>query len=142
MLAVLSIARKDPMALEFTGPLAVAMFLSRRAIDFVWILMVIVGLAFLLPFGNNINSLDPVGIIYALAAGICWGMYIIFGQRAGAGYGTATVALGSFISTLIFFRSVFLPLALNRYLICQFYQLHLRWLFCQLPSLTRLKCLP
>lgn len=91
------------VALEFTGPLAVAMFSSRRAIDFVWILMVIVGLAFLLPFGNNINSLDPVGITYALAAGICWGTYIIFGQRAGAGYGTATVALGSFISTLIFF---------------------------------------
>lgn len=50
------------MALEFTGPLAVAMFSSRRAIDFVWILMVIVGLAFLLPFRNNINSLDPVGV--------------------------------------------------------------------------------
>lgn len=53
------------VALEFTGPLAVAMFSSRRAIDFVWILMVIVGLAFLLPFGNNINSLDPVGVTYA-----------------------------------------------------------------------------
>lgn len=89
--------------LEFTGPLAVAMFSSRRAIDFVWILMVIVGLGFLLPIRNSINSLDPVGVVYALAAGICWAMYIIFGQRAGAGYGSATVALGSFISTLIFF---------------------------------------
>ncbi|MGP1924523.1 MAG: threonine/homoserine exporter RhtA [Arsenophonus sp. NEOnobi-MAG3] len=91
------------VALEFTGPLAVAMFSSRRAIDFLWILMVLVGLAFLLPIKNSINSLDAIGIIYALAAGICWGMYIIFGQRAGAGYGTATVALGLFISTLIFF---------------------------------------
>ncbi|MGP1958844.1 MAG: threonine/homoserine exporter RhtA [Arsenophonus sp. NC-CH8-MAG3] len=91
------------VALEFTGPLAVAMFSSRRVIDFVWILMVIVGLALLFPIGNSINNLDLIGIIYALAAGICWGMYIIFGQRAGAGYGTATVALGLFISTLIFF---------------------------------------
>ncbi|HGJ5875332.1 MAG TPA: threonine/homoserine exporter RhtA [Arsenophonus sp.] len=91
------------VALEFTGPLAVAMFSSRRLIDFLWILMIIIGLAFLLPFGNSINSLDIIGVIYALAAGICWGMYIIFGQRAGIGYGSATVALGSFISTLIFF---------------------------------------
>ncbi|MGP1956940.1 MAG: threonine/homoserine exporter RhtA [Arsenophonus sp. NC-PE1-MAG3] len=91
------------VALEFTGPLAVAMFSSRRVIDFVWILMVIIGLTFLLPIGNSINNLDLIGIIYALAAGICWGIYIIFGQKAGAGYGTATVALGLFISTLIFF---------------------------------------
>lgn len=91
------------VALEFTGPLAVAMFSSRRAIDFVWILMVIVGLSFLLPIGNSINSLDPFGVVFALAAGVCLGMYIIFGQQAGASYGSATVALGSFISTLIFF---------------------------------------
>ncbi|MGP1933711.1 MAG: threonine/homoserine exporter RhtA [Arsenophonus sp. NC-XBC3-MAG3] len=91
------------VALEFTGPLAVAMFSSRRMIDFIWILMVIVGLASLFPIGNSINNLNPTGIIYALAAGICWGMYIIFGQRAGTDYGTATVALGLFISTLIFF---------------------------------------
>ncbi|MGP1955007.1 MAG: threonine/homoserine exporter RhtA, partial [Arsenophonus sp. NC-QC1-MAG3] len=61
------------VALEFTGPLAVAMFSSRRMIDFIWILMVIVGLASLLPIGNSINNLDSTGIIYALAAGICWG---------------------------------------------------------------------
>ena len=91
------------VALEFTGPLAVAMFSSRRPIDFLWILIAIIGLALLLPFGNSINSLDVIGVIYALAASICWGMYIIFGQRAGTGYGSATVALGSFISTLIFF---------------------------------------
>ncbi|WMY96219.1 MAG: threonine/homoserine exporter RhtA [Arsenophonus sp.] len=91
------------VALEFTGPLAVAMFSSRRPIDFLWISMIIIGLTFLFPRGNNINNLDIIGILYALSAGVCWGMYIIFGQRAGAGYGTETVALGSFISTLIFF---------------------------------------
>lgn len=91
------------VALEFTGPLAVAMFSSRRPIDFLWIALVITGLLFLLPIGDNINSLDPIGALYALGAGVCWGVYIIFGQRAGAGYGAATVAIGSFISALIFF---------------------------------------
>ncbi|OWO84428.1 threonine/homoserine exporter RhtA [Photorhabdus luminescens] len=92
------------VALEFTGPLAVAMFSSRRPIDFLWVALVIAGLAFLLPIGNNnIDSLDPIGIIYALSAGVCWALYIIFGQRAGAGYGAATVSIGSFIAALIFF---------------------------------------
>ncbi|WP_445494205.1 threonine/homoserine exporter RhtA [Photorhabdus sp. SF281] len=91
------------VALEFTGPLAVAMCSSRRPIDFLWVALVIAGLAFLLPIGNNIDGLDPVGIIYALSAGVCWALYIIFGQRAGAGHGAATVSIGSFIAALIFF---------------------------------------
>ncbi|OCQ51850.1 Threonine/homoserine exporter RhtA [Photorhabdus australis subsp. thailandensis] len=91
------------VALEFTGPLAVAMFSSRRPIDFLWVALVIAGLAFLLPIGNNIDGLDPVGIIYALSAGVCWALYIIFGQRAGAGYGAATVSIGSLVAALIFF---------------------------------------
>lgn len=47
------------VALEFTGPLAVAMFSSRRAIDFLWIILVIAGLGLLLPIGDNIHGLDP-----------------------------------------------------------------------------------
>ena len=91
------------VALEFTGPLAVAMYGSRRAIDFVWIGLVVTGLLFLLPIGNDVEHLDPVGVMYALGAGVCWGLYIIFGQRAGAGYGPASVAVGSLISAIIFF---------------------------------------
>lgn len=37
------------VALEFTGPLAVAMFASRRIIDFMWLGFVILGLWLLLP---------------------------------------------------------------------------------------------
>ncbi|AMA64859.1 Threonine/homoserine exporter RhtA [Candidatus Arsenophonus lipoptenae] len=91
------------VALEFTGPLSVAIFASRKIIDFIWIMMVIIGLFFLLSIGNSMNNLDFIGIIYAIFAGVCWGMYIVFGKLAGSGYGTATVPLGSFVSTLIFF---------------------------------------
>ncbi|OAT24139.1 threonine/homoserine exporter RhtA [Proteus myxofaciens] len=91
------------VALEFTGPLAVAMFSSRRAIDFLWIILVIAGLGLLLPIGDNVSGLDPLGIIYALGAGVGWALYIVFGQRAGKGYGAATVSVGSLIAAFIFF---------------------------------------
>ncbi|MBI6403890.1 threonine/homoserine exporter RhtA [Proteus sp. PR00208] len=90
------------VALEFTGPLAVAMFSSRRTIDFLWIILVIAGLGLLLPIGDNIHGLDPLGILYALGAGVGWALYIVFGQRAGKGYGAATVSIGSLVAAFIF----------------------------------------
>ena len=39
--------------------------------------------------------------MFALAAGVCWAIYIIVGQKAGADHGTQSVALGSLISALI-----------------------------------------
>ena len=70
------------VAIEFTGPLGVAIFASRRAMDFLWALLAIVGILLILPLTNLSAPLDPVGIIFALAAGGCWALYIIFGQRA------------------------------------------------------------
>lgn len=91
------------VALEFTGPLTIAIFSSRRVLDIFWVFIVIIGLSFLLPINNQINKIDIVGIVYALFSGFFWGMYIIFGKRAGNNYGSSTVVLGLSISTLIFF---------------------------------------
>jgi inner membrane transporter RhtA len=90
------------VALEFTGPLAVAMFSSRRAIDFLWVALAIVGLWFLLPLGSDMGSIDPVGALCALGAGACWAVYIIFGQKAGGDHGPGTVAVGSLVAALVF----------------------------------------
>ena len=88
------------VALEFTGPLAVAIYASRRAIDFVWIALAITGLLLLIPTGENAHAIDLVGASYALGAGICWALYILFGQKAGADNGVQTAALGVIIAAL------------------------------------------
>lgn len=90
------------VALEFTGPLAVALFSSRRSMDFLWVLLAVAGLWFLLPLGQNISQLDLTGAAFALGAGACWAVYILTGQKAGADNGPATVAIGSLIAALVF----------------------------------------
>lgn len=71
------------VALEFTGPLAVALFGSRRPLDFVWVALAILGLWYLLPLGQNVAQVDLTGALFALGAGACWAVYILTGQRAG-----------------------------------------------------------
>ena len=89
------------VALEFAGPLAVAMLASRRPIDFLWIVLAALGLIALLPFGHEPAPLAPLGVAYALAAGLCWALYIVFGQKAGATHGGRTVALGTLVGALV-----------------------------------------
>ncbi|RAU35438.1 threonine/homoserine exporter RhtA [Enterobacter sp. ECC-175] len=90
------------VALEFTGPLAVALFSSRRPVDFIWVVLAVLGLWFLLPLGQNVSHIDLTGAALALGAGACWALYILTGQRAGEEHGPATVALGSLIAAIVF----------------------------------------
>ncbi|WP_414453994.1 threonine/homoserine exporter RhtA [Enterobacter hormaechei] len=90
------------VALEFTGPLAVAHFSSRRPVDFIWVVLAVLGLWFLLPLGQSVSQIDLTGAALALGAGACWAVYILTGQRAGEEHGPATVALGSLIAAVIF----------------------------------------
>lgn len=68
------------VTIEFLGPLSVAVAGSRRARDFVWIVLAAVGVALL---GSPTVDLDPVGIGFALAAAVCWASYILIGKRLG-----------------------------------------------------------
>lgn len=89
------------VSLEFVGPLALAMAASRRAIDFLWILLAALGLLALLPLGLGSKQLDPVGVACGLAAGACWALYIYFGRKAGAAHGGQTTALGMLIGAVM-----------------------------------------
>jgi inner membrane transporter RhtA len=89
------------VALEFTGPLGLAMATSHRAIDFLWIATAALGLAALLPTGLGSAHLSGAGIAFALAAGFFWALYIVFGRRAGTARGGAAVAIGTAVGALV-----------------------------------------
>lgn len=88
------------VALEFTGPLALAVFSSRRRLDFLWVVLAALGLWLLLPLDTAQATLDPVGMALALGAGVCWALYIVFGQRVSSSYGMQGAALGTMIAAL------------------------------------------
>jgi inner membrane transporter RhtA len=69
------------VTIEFVGPLAVAVWHSHRALDFVWVACAALGIALLNPFSGHI---DPIGFVLALIAGACWALYIILGEKLGS----------------------------------------------------------
>ena len=89
------------VAIEFSGPLAVALFSSRRPLDFIWVLLAAAGLALLLPLGHDVSTLDPAGVLFALAAAVFWATYIIFGKRASHLHAGHSVSLGLFVAALV-----------------------------------------
>lgn len=90
------------VALEFTGPLAVALFSSKRKRDYLWVVFAIAGIILLLPDMDSQTGLDPIGVILALIAGAFWAGYILFGKKTGnQGSGGATVAIGMAVSAIV-----------------------------------------
>lgn len=89
------------VAFEFCGPLTVALVRSRRLLDVAWVVCAVLGLGLLLPVVSSVQ-LDPVGVALALGAGVCWALYMIFGQRAGAAmHGGSAVALGMAVAAVL-----------------------------------------
>jgi inner membrane transporter RhtA len=90
------------VALEFTGPLAVALWHSRRAMDFLWVGLAVLGLALIIPWRGSSNAIDLLGVAFALGAGLFWALYIIWGRQVGLIAGsTRSVALGMVIGALV-----------------------------------------
>lgn len=90
------------VALEFLGPLAVAILYSRKPIDLFWVALVAIGIFLILPIRQSVDRLDPIGIAFALAAAAAWGIYIVVGKRAGrlAPSGAVT-SIGLIFSALV-----------------------------------------
>ena len=89
------------VALEFIGPLVVTLAASRRWLDVAWIALAARGIAALLPLRGSLRDVDPLGAGLALAAGGCWGIYIVCGRRVGRMLGTAATAWGTMIGMVL-----------------------------------------
>jgi inner membrane transporter RhtA len=89
------------VAIEFVGPLAVAVFASRRRLDYLWVGLAASGLSLLLPITHSGAALDPIGVLYALAAGVGWALYIVFGQKAGQAHGPSASTWGLMVAALL-----------------------------------------
>ena len=95
------------IAVEFTGPLAVALWSSKKPLDFVWIVLAVAGMGLILPLGNTMgaglqtSAIDPVGIAYALGAGACWAVYIVVGQGVADRIGAFATPMGMLVAALL-----------------------------------------
>lgn len=95
------------VTVEFMGPLALAVILSRRARDLIWVALAGVGVAIL---GFDPTRLDPVGIGLALVAGAAWAGYILLSGHTGRRWpGLDGLAVASVIATLILTGPALVP---------------------------------
>ena len=91
------------VALEFTGPLGVAILSSRRLIDLIWVALAAIGIAALAWGPSSGGALNLHGVVLALLAGLFWGLYIISGERASHEHGQQAVAVGMIVAAIVAF---------------------------------------
>lgn len=84
------------IALQFLGPLSVAVLGSRRLLDLVWAVLAAAGVWALVGRGLETGRLDLMGVVFALGAALGWATYILFGRVVGNALGrsAATVSVG------------------------------------------------
>jgi inner membrane transporter RhtA len=96
-------------ALEFLGPLGVAVAKGKGGRRLVWPAFAAVGVVLLTnPWAN---SVDPLGVLYALGAATCWAGYILLTQRVGDGVDginglAASMPVAGVVATLVVGPSV------------------------------------
>ncbi|MER6948974.1 EamA family transporter [Nonomuraea sp. NPDC000554] len=89
------------VAIEFLGPLGVAVAASRRRIDLLWIGLAAAGVALLAPWGEA-ASVSWVGIGFALVAGAGWATYILLSAAAGRRFpGTSGLSFAMIVSAVL-----------------------------------------
>jgi inner membrane transporter RhtA len=89
------------VTIEFAGPVAVAVGLSRRPLDLVWMALAVAGIVLLAdPFGAA--GVDAVGLVFVLVAATAWACYILLAQRASGRFeGLQGLALASAVAALV-----------------------------------------
>ncbi|TDO23980.1 EamA family transporter [Pedobacter duraquae] len=88
------------VALEFVGPLLVAVLGSKRKTDYLWVVLAAGGIALIAPW--TAKGLDPMGVGLALLAGAFWAGYIIMGSAVSKVIsGGTAVTVGMLVASII-----------------------------------------
>jgi inner membrane transporter RhtA len=88
------------VALEFVGPLSVAVGGSRRRVDLVWVVLAALGILALTHGGSH--GIDGLGVALALLAGGLWAAYILLSARVGRAFERGTgLALAMCFASLV-----------------------------------------
>ncbi|TDD46514.1 EamA family transporter [Nonomuraea terrae] len=89
------------VAIEFLGPLGVAVAASRRRIDLLWVALAAAGVVMLAPWSES-ASVSWIGIGFALLAGVCWAGYILLSAAAGQRFpGTTGLSFAMIVSVVV-----------------------------------------
>jgi inner membrane transporter RhtA len=88
------------VAIEFLGPLAVAVAGSRRASDLIWVALAAGGVVALTQGGSH--GLDTWGVVLVVIAGGAWACYILMNVRLGRAFTDGSgLALAMVIASLL-----------------------------------------
>ena len=88
------------VTIEFAGPLGVAVVLSRRRLDLLWVALAVGGILLLADPGGD--SVDPTGLALVLIAAAAWAAYILLAARAGSRFtGGRGLALAMIVASLV-----------------------------------------
>jgi inner membrane transporter RhtA len=89
------------VTIEFAGPLGLAVALSHRALDLLWVVLAAAGILLLTnPFGAS--GVDAGGVAFALLAAAMWAAYIPLSARTGRLFpGGAGLALAMAVGALL-----------------------------------------
>jgi inner membrane transporter RhtA len=87
------------VTIEFAGPLLLAVALSRRARDLVWVALAAAGVSML---SFEPGELDWVGVGFAVLAGASWAAYILLSAGTGRRWaGLDGLAMASVVATVL-----------------------------------------
>ncbi|MFF5112401.1 DMT family transporter [Streptosporangium sp. NPDC000509] len=90
------------VAIEFLGPLGVAVAASRRRLDLFWVVLAGSGVVLLAPWGGTASRISWAGIAFALVAAVCWAGYILLSASVGRRFpGTSGLTLAMIVSCLL-----------------------------------------
>jgi inner membrane transporter RhtA len=93
------------VAIEFLGPLGVAVAGSRRLLDGLWVVLAALGIVLLAKPGGNVSA---GGLLFALLAAAFWAAFILTAKRAVTRVGSVRATLTMLVGSAVIITPIWL----------------------------------